>query len=103
MYIFIPWKEQVLLRNNRGNVIIQKNLSSEYGFVCKIQEAVTPELPVLSHFFVLGQEQLQENAVPVSQGLENLNRCLIQWVMERDGLLNGHKRAVSQDISCLGQ
>lgn len=40
--------------------------------------------------------------LPVSQGLENCNHHLIHWVMEGDALLNGHERAVSEDLQRLG-
>ena len=40
--------------------------------------------------------------LPVSQGLENLNCHLTQWVMEGDELLNIHERAVSEDTQCVG-
>ena len=39
---------------------------------------------------------------PVSQGLENLNCHLTQWVMEGDALLNINERAVNEDIQCVG-
>lgn len=40
--------------------------------------------------------------LPVSQGFENLNCYLTQWVTEGDAFLNVHEKAVSEDTQRVG-